>query len=300
MTLAHLRSLDLNLLVHLEALLAERHVTRAARRVGLTQPAMSRSLAKLREALDDPLLARGREGLALTRRGRELLPAVSRVLQDVEGLLARPHFEPLTAQRTFTLGANDYAQALLLPPLVARLSREAPGLDLAIVHVGQDAAAALQDDGVDLVIGLKQGGTAGVVWHKLLHDDFALIARAGHQEVGRTLGLEAYLRLSHVMVAPGGRPGSLVDDALAALGKRRRVAVRVPSFLAVPPLVASSDLVAIYPERLAREAARVFGVRRTRPPLRLVGFDLHLAWHEKHRRDAGHAWLRAQVQNVLA
>jgi len=301
MIAAHIGALDLNRLRHLDALLDERHVTRAAARVGLTQSAMSRSLARLRAHLGDALLVRGSGGLGLTPRAEALRAPLRHALDELGALLApEPPFDPPRATRTFTLGMADYGEALLLPPLLARLRAEASRVGVAVVGGGPDVAGALEEGRVELALAPRRGGGAAIVWRRLFHEEFVCLARRDHPGVGARLTLARFLALSHVAITPGNRPGTPTDDALARLGQRRRVAVRLPSFLMAPLLVASSDLIGLYPARLARRAAELLPLRLHPPPFPLAGFDLHLGWHERHRHDPGHRWFRQLLADLAA
>jgi DNA-binding transcriptional LysR family regulator len=296
---AHLAGVDLNLLVALDALLTEAHVTRAARRVGLTQSAMSRALARLRDLLDDPLLVRTPQGMQPTPRAQALAAPLRRTLEDVEALVAgRPVFEPAHARRAFTVAAPDYAQAVLMPPVLQHLAREAPGVDLLLVAPPRDVDAALVGGEVDLVLGPQQPSTAGLVWTPLLSDTFACLLRKGHPALRRPLTPQRFAALSHLQVAPGGRPGGALDDALAARGLSRRVALRVTGFLGAAQLVAASDLVTTLPSRLAQLSAASGALVMMRPPVPVPGFTLAQAWHERLRQDPGHAWLRSVFVSV--
>ena len=304
MSTAHLSGLDLNLLVQLDALLAESHVTRAAQRAGLTQSAMSRALARLRELLGDPILVRTGRGMLLTARARALAAPLARALGELQAVvLERPTFDPATSTRTFTMAASDLAEALLLPALHERLAREAPFVDLAAVRVGKDPGPVLEDDAVDVAVDPRRGASSpSIVWRALFHEDFLCVLRRGHPVLRRRGGLtlERFLALPQVLVAPGGSPGSLLDDALARLGQRRRIAVRVSSFLVAPLVVAGSDLVATLPARLARRMARSLPLVLRPSPVELAGFDLQMAWHERFRHDMGHAWFRRVLAEVAA
>ena len=300
MTATHL-ALDLNLLRHLEALLDERHVTRAAARVGLTQSTMSRSLGKLRAQLGDVLLVRGATGLVLTPRAEALRAPLRRALDDLGALLGRtPPFDPTTAARSFTVAMADYGQAMLLPALLARIRASAPRVDIAAVSSGSDVSGALDGGQVDLAFGPRRAGGAATIWRKLFHDEFVCIARRGHPGVGTRLTLARFLALPHVSITPGNRPGTPPDESLARQGLRRHVAVRVPTFLMAPILVATSDLIGLYPARLAQRAAIMLPLSVYPPPFPLGGFDFHMAWHGRQRDDPGHRWLRQQVIAVAA
>lgn len=301
MTRVHVAALDLNLLRHLDALLDEHHVTRAAARAGLTQSAMSRSLAKLRAQLGDALLVRGAGGLVLTPRAEELRAPLHRALDDLGALLGpTPAFDPATAARSFTMAMADYGQAMLLPPLLARIRARAPGVEIVVISSDPDVSSSLDGGQVDLAFGPKRAGGAATVWRKLFHEEFVCIARRGHPGVGARLTLARFLALPHVSITPGNRPGTPTDEALARQGRRRHVAVRVPTFLMAPILVATSDLIGLYPARLASRAATMLPLTVHPPPFPLAGFDFHLAWHERHRHDPGHIWFRQQVMAVTA
>jgi DNA-binding transcriptional LysR family regulator len=299
MRATHVSSLDLNLLVALDALLADGQVSSAARRIGLSQPAMSRQLGRLRELFADPLLVRDGRGMSLTPRARSLAGPLRRALAEVEAvLLDQPRFEPAAARRTFVLATSDYTEATLLPPLLARLGKEAPGVDVTVLP-GVREIAPLDDDSIDLAIGPRSSEAATVVRKRILHEDFVCAMRRGHPLARRRkLSLDEFLAWPQVSIAPGGRPGSVVDDALARLGRQRRIAVRVPSFLVSPMILIDSDLVGFLPKRLARQTAHHLPLVLVPPPLALDGFDVFVSWHERFARDAGHAWFRRLVEEV--
>lgn len=293
---AHLTGLDLNLLVHLDALLAEAHVTRAAQRVGLTQSAMSRSLARLRDALGDPLLVRGGAGLVPTPRAQALTVPLRQHLGAIDALLGdAPAFAPSTARRAFTILMADYG-ALLLPPLLARLRAEAPGIDVFVLPSIERTGPDLERLEVDLAIGPRLPSSAAIVWRRLYHEDFVVIARRGHPALRRGLDQRTFLALGHVSISPSGRPGSPVDDLLARKGLARRVALRVPSFLVAPMVVASSDLIGLLPRSMADHAAKTLPLAIYKAPLPFGGVTMELSWHERQRHDPGHAWFRALVE----
>ncbi len=299
MTAAHLSRLDLNLLLYLQALLTEQNVTRAARRVGLTQSAMSRSLAKLRDELSDALLVRSGRGMLLTPRAEAMAPALARALGELEALvLDRPSFDPATARVRFTVCTLDFVEALLLPALMEHLARCAPGVDVSVVRPENDFERGLEDGSVDVLIGMRRQRVAAVVWRKLFHDEFACLLRCDHPAARGRFTLEKFLSLGHVVVATGVSDASAVDHALARLGKSRRVALRVGAFLVAPAVVASSDLVITHPARLARRAAAMLPLAIRKPPIELRGFDVHLGWHERRRHDAAHAWFRDAIVEV--
>ena len=284
----NLAKLDLNLLVALRALLAERHVTRAASRMGLTQPAMSHALARLRVVLGDPLLVRKRAGMTLTPRAQELAEPLERVLADVSKLLAPPErFDPARSTRTFRIASSDYVELVLMPAVLARLWREAPNVRVQLRTLGARGADEIDDE--------------GIVMQKLITERFVCVVREDHPTVGKRLTLERLLALPHALISPhGDEQGGIVDTALAKLGKHRTIAVEVPHFLVAPFLVERTDVVLTLAERVARALGPSVRLRVLPPPpeLRLPGFDISLVWHERHRADPAHAWFRSTIAAV--
>lgn len=293
------RRLDLNLLRALDALLDERHVTRAAARLHLTQPAVSSALARLRQTLGDPLLVRGREGLLLTPRAQALAPRVRALMAEIGDVLAAPgRFEAASTRRRFVIATTDLVQ-MLLAPWLARLSLRSPGVDVALVAPDSERLAVLTERAeVDLAVLNLASIPAGLRSRAALTERFVVIGRKGHPRLKRAPSLDAFCALEHVLVSPrGGGFAGPTDEALAQLGHTRRVRVSVQSFAQALELVAVSDLIAVYPERLARRAAdrlRIVG-----PPLPVPGFTMAAAWHERAHRDPAHQWLREEVHAAL-
>lgn len=292
-----LASLDLNLLLVLDALLETRNVTLAATRLGLTQPAVSNALGRLRVALEDPLFIRASRGLVPTPRAESIRTPLRRAMQDLQGALADTEvFEPTTSHRRFKLATTDYAEMVLLPPLLGLLAQQAPLVDLEMLPIQAHPLDSLAGSDVDLALGVFTTDHPGLVLDPLFTEPFACAVRHGHPLAGR-LDLDNYCRLSHVLVAPRGNAGSTVDTALRALGRARRVAVRVPHFLMAPMVVAQSDMVVTLPRRVLEQFADRLHV--TDPPVDLPPIITRLAWHPRHRRDAGHRWLRTRISAAL-
>lgn len=298
----HIAGIDLNLLVALDALLLERNVTQAARRVGVTQPAMSHALARLRALLDDAILVRSKSGMLPTARARSLEEPIRRALREIEeALRTGPAFDPSTAERTFAIATSDYAELVVLPPLLERLAREAPRIDLRIHAVPENWSTSLEDGVFDLVVVPSVHETrVGIVRQKLFDEEFVCVLRKGHPAARRGLDLKTFVELPHVLIAPRGRLGGMVDDALAARGLTRRIALTVPHFLVAPMVVASSDLVLTLAERVARTFATMVPLEIREPPIAVRGFTMYQTWHEQRRSDPAHAWLRTLVAEVSA
>ncbi len=293
-----LSGVDLNLLLVLRALLSERHVTRAAARVGLSQSATSHALSRLRELYADPLLVRSGRALVLTPRAARLLPALERGLAALESTVAgEPEFEPSTTRRTFTVNMSDYLQALVMGPLLRQLATRAPGLDLSVV-VFPNVRELVDSGAVDLALSVPLPETRGLSDEWLLEDGFVCMARRGHPHIKRAPSLEQYLAQRHVVIAPNGTPGSMVDSALAQRGLVRRVALRVTNFLIAPVVVSQTDFINTMPVRLARQLAKTYPLRLFPPPLELPKFDYHMYWHPRLEHDPAQRWLREFVARV--
>lgn len=296
---SHMRSahtVDLNLLVVLQRLLETGSVTAAAERLRLSQPAVSRSLGRLREAFGDALFVRTPEGLRPTPRAEQLRLELGGLLSRVDALLAGPGaFAPAASTRAFAVATADYGAAVLLPRLLRDLAAQAPGVRVRVQPVGRPWEAALADGEWDLLWAPRRKSGAGIVWSHLLDERFAFVLRAGHPAARRPLTLEAFAAIPQVAIAPEGRGSNPLDERLARLGTSRRVAAQVPSFLVALALAAGSDLGVTLPRRLVRLLAPRWEVAVLDLPFEMPGFDLSQAWHERFRHDPAHAWFRQLV-----
>ena len=288
-----IRNVDLNLLVALDALLAERSVSRAAVRLHLSQPAASALLARLRELFGDPLLLRSARGMLPTARALELLGPVRQVLDEIDAIVQpRAAFDPAGAVHTFTLSASDYVEYALLPMLVDYLERKAPGVRLEVRPLDLEMVAKQMESGeVDLCITGLQNAAAGLHLRPLYAERIVSVVRRKHPGVGARLTLDTFCSLEHILVSVRGSGFSgRIDEALAALGRKRHARLAVPHFLLVPEIVARSDMISALPERLARGYAK--RLRIFEPPLDLQGFTVGEIWHERNQRDPAQQWLR--------
>jgi DNA-binding transcriptional LysR family regulator len=293
---AHVLLLDSSLLLPLDALLQERHVSRAAARVGLTQSAMSRVLARLRDALGDPLLVRSGRSMVLSPRAERLARPLHLAVANLERVLAGDEvFEPATSRRSFRVATVDYGSAVVVAPLMRTLTERAPHVDVSVEPLRSDSLDDLESGTLDFVLAPRRKSSAGIVWSKLPTDRFVSVVRKDHPRVGRKLDLDLYCSLPHVVVVPERRPTNVVDKLLSNLGRRRHVALRVPSFLVAPLAVRNSDMILTTPEGIANLFAPSLDLRVLAPPLPLEGVSLALAWHERQRVDPGHAWLRRTI-----
>ena len=291
-----IKKLDLNLLVALESLLAERNVTKAAQRLGLSQPALSAQLDRLRDVFADPLLVPAQRGMTPTQRALDLEAPLHEALEHVRRVVGeRQNFESARATQTFTIAASDYIEYALLMPVSLSLRSKAPGLRFAWRTLDLQAIARQMEAGeIDMAI-LTHGSTPEHLrTRKLFDEQYVAIVRKGHPRVKRKLDLDTFCALEHVVVSPrgGGFTGE-ADIALAAHKRKRCVVLSVPNFLMLPEIVARSDLIALAPRQMVRD--RADHLQLLEPPITVPGFTMSLAWHHRTHANAAQAWFRAQL-----
>ncbi len=289
------RAINLNLLPALEALLVEGSVSAAARRVHVSQSAMSHALARLRELFGDPLLTPLGRGLTPTPRAIQLRAALPAAFEQLRLALALPEpFDPRTSTRVFRVATVDYFELTTLPDLLAYLGVHAPLVRLEIERFSPACVPALVGGDIDLaLIGATQAvAPSGLRRAELYQDPFAVIAREGHPAIKRRLDLATYLALGHVLVSVEGRRDGVVDRALAGRGAARRVALRVPHFMSAPLLVQRSDLICTIASTVARRAHELFGLRVLAPPIELPAAKVVASWSQRHDDDPAQRWFR--------
>ncbi|MEP7156590.1 MAG: LysR family transcriptional regulator [Betaproteobacteria bacterium] len=296
----NLRKYDLNLLVVLDALLDEANVTRAGRRVHLSQSATSGALERLRKMFGDPLLMRVEGRMELTLFAQELRAPLKQLLISIDETILRPdNFDPATSVANFRIGMTDYLGLLLLPGLQAQLSEQAPGVHVEVVPVTQEAIAnLLERDGIHVAGMVAPQRRPQILHKKLLDETFSFVCRRGHPAGQLPLDLAALLAHPHVNVLAHG--AGTVDAALGALGAARNIALTVPYFAAAFALLKSSDMVAVLPSRLARSQARNFGLELHALPIDVPGYSIELAWHLRTNNHAAHAWFREMMMAAAA
>ena len=292
----NLSQFDLNLLVSLDALLIERNVTRAGQRVGLSQPAMSGTLSRLRDLFKDELLVRVGRQLELTPLAHELAPQLRLQLQGVEDLLnARRGFIPSSEQRTFSIAASDYIVFLLLQPLVARMAEHAPGIKLQFVRLDTGSVDRLGEDLIDFVI-MPSYLPTHFPSVDLFSERWVCVVWKGNPRVGKTLNEAQYLELPHLAFSmPNEGAGSAADTHLSQLGVQRRIAAWTESFILSPFLVRGTELVTLVHERVARALEQAAEARIIPPPYDLPEVQEILLWNPRRTTDPPHVWMREQV-----
>jgi LysR family transcriptional regulator, mexEF-oprN operon transcriptional activator len=298
-TSVNIQAVNLNLLVAFQALLDERSVTHAARRMGVTQPAMSNTLAQLRRLFDDQLFRRTSSGLEPTPRALELAEPVRQGLGLLGTALSEPRFDPKTSDRSFVIAASDYVELVLLPPLSRALEREAPGVRIEVRPWGlHEVPPALARTEADLMVGFYDELPARHRQQLLFEEEYVCVVSKANSRVKGKLTLARWLELGHVLVSQRSESPGSVDRALAVLGKRRRVALRVSHFLMVPMLVANTDFVAALSRRVAEPFASPLRLRLLPPPIALPRGRIGQVWHEQMENDPGHRWFRELVARV--
>lgn len=295
-----LSTVDLNLLKLFEALVRDRSVTRAGLRLGLSQPAASRALGRLRRMLGDRLVVRGKLGLELTPRGEALAGPVAKLLDDARGIVSPAVFDPASAKGRIMIAAHDHLSLVVLAGLIARFERHAPALSLHIAQPAGDNVRLVEQGAVDLALGVFET-LPGSLHHRGLYTDrLVCVVRSDHLAVTDELSLERYVALRHIAVTISGMGESSIDIALSSLGLTRHVALRVPHFLAGAILVADSDMVLTLPARLARLLAKRLPLALLDLPLQVAPLSPAMIWHERFHGDPAHVWVRQQLVDVVA
>lgn len=291
---------DLNLMPVFLALMEERNVTRAAERLGITQPALSNALNRLRDTLRDPLFIRERYGMRPTQLAEEMAPVIRAALAQFDELiLGQQEFDPEKASRLFTVAPNSYVEFVLMPEVVARLRERADGIKLRLIPFGSDLSETGAVSGTtEMVLGRITDPPDNMVVQHLMDDGLACVVRADHPEIGDSISKEDYERLKHVNVLPPGRLRAGLFQALEQRGLRREVAVSVTHFLAVPEMIAATDYCTTLPRQICRRLARDTRLKILPAPADLGTFPVEIAWHVRYRHDPAHRWLRSLISEV--
>lgn len=292
----NLRGIDLNLLVVLDVLLAERHVSRTAARLNMSQPAVSHALARLRLLFDDPLLIRRGGQLVASSKALEIASVLSEALRQMREVLGPGGFDPGREKRTFRLAMSDYGSAMVLPGLLQRLRLEAPNIDVVVTQASREAMLRLVLDGeCDLALGVFPDLPERLETAELAIEHFACLADRQKMAGKDRLDLETYLSRPHVLVAMTDGANTEIETALHVMGHRRRIAVTLPHWGNAPRLIQGTDLVLT----VARNALAPFkddtSLILFDPPFQIPPFSFVQVWHERRSGDPAHMWLRDAV-----
>ena len=297
------RQLDLNLLDLFDTVYRTRNLTAAGSVLGLSQPAMSHALARLREMYGDPLFVRLAQGLQPTPFADQLAGPVAAALQIVRATLDKAPFDPATAQRTFRVAMTDIGEQVFLPLLLPHLERKAPGIKIETCATSVNPAALSHDlstGDIDVALGFISNPASGIRRQVLFRDRYVCVVRPGHPLAKKSLSLDGFRQARHIMpnVAGTGH-GETVGKVLAANGLSDQVALRVTHFLSIAPLVANSDLVATVPGNLADTFTASWKLRLFEPPVDFPAFDVTQYWHERYHEEPGNKWLRRVIETMF-
>lgn len=314
------RNLDLNLLRVFDEVMRERSLTKAARNLSLTQPAVSNALRRLRETLGDELLTRGGAsqpnsvghlgGLQATPVALALWPTVRDALQNLQNALSTEAFSPPTATSSLVLAMADATAAELVPPLINVLEREAPGMSIRVIPLStRDPRKLLQEGQADIALGFfprvlaemaaQAPPQAGTFSHARLYDGtYTCVMRKGHVLAGPALTLDSFCAARHLLVSFSGRPFGLIDEALAAQGRRRRVVLTVNQFFTAGRVVANSNLLTVLPSHFVSVTGIATELVQQPLPFEVPAVHVDALWHHSVEATPAHVWLRGQLQAV--
>jgi DNA-binding transcriptional LysR family regulator len=297
-----LSRIDLNLLVAFDALMMEGGVTRAGRRLGITQAAMSNTLRRLREIFEDPLFVKKGHRMEPSSRALELHEHVTKALFHTRRLLHMKRFDPRQATSVFRIGMVDYSSAMLLPDLVGFLTREAPNVAVHVVDTGgYDELSMLESGLVDLVVSRFQWVPPRIFLHRLFQLEYVCLFRDGHPLVpGDVISMDALLSARYIHYFPRGMDSTVVDEMLANLGYRRQIVARLNTASVLPVVLSTTDLMTIVPSGMAACVAEQAGLRWARLPFDTIPLRVAIAWHPRTHQDPANIWLRDRVTHLLS
>lgn len=292
---------DLNLLPIFVALMEERSVTRAAERMGMTQPALSNALLRLRQMLQDQLFVRERYGIQPTPIALELSPLIAEALAQLDdAVLGQQAFDPAHAERLFTIAPNGYVEFVIVPAVLARLEKVAPGIKLRLTPFGNDLAETGVVSGTTaLVLGRIVDPPDNLVVQHLMDEGLACAVRADHPAIGDAMTREQFETMKHVNIVPPGRMRAGLFQALAQQQLKRDVAISVTNFFAAAEMVAVTDYCATLPSLICRQLMHDPRLKVLPAPFDLGSFPVEMAWHVRYRHDPAHRWLRALIGEVI-
>jgi len=298
----NMMDLDLNLLRAFNAIATEGSVTIAGERIGLSQPAMSNALSRLRQWFGDPLFVRTPRGMRPTPFAQQLAQPVREALRLIQGALQQhAGFEPGSSSNAFRFHMSDIGEMVFLPGLLERVKREAPGVKIEVVRIPiKDVHAALESGELDLAIGFLPGLTTGMRQQSLFRDHYVCMLRAEHPVVGAKISAKQFREASHVLVSYAGTGHQVIEETFVAQGLGARIAARVPHFLVVPMILARTDLIVTVPSRVAAIFAQTGNFKILPLPLRMPSFEVRLHWHQRFNQDPANRWLREVMTDLYA
>ena len=302
------RTLDLNLLRVFDEVMAERSLTKAARNLALTQPAVSNAMRRLRETLGDDLVRRSGQGLEPTPRANALWPAVREALRQLQETLVPNPFDPATSTATFVLAMADATASELIPSLLNLVDRDAPGVSLRIVPLStRDPRRLLDAESADIAIGhfpaaladltanAQAGGAVSFAHQRLFEGEYVCVMRKNHPLAKKPLTIARYCEARHMLVSFSGRHVGFVDEALASLGRKRRVVITVNQFFTAGRVVSQSDLLTVLPRYFVRVADAGHSLVVKDLPFNMPAVHVDALWHQRLQQSSAHRWLREAI-----
>ncbi|MBR7791354.1 LysR family transcriptional regulator [Undibacterium sp. FT147W] len=288
------KDIDLNLLVVFQHIFESRQISLVARQLGLSQPAVSNALARLRRSFDDELFVRTANGMQPTPRAEQLADSVTLALSHItQALNSENSFDAASSKRHFTIAMTDVGEVYFMPLLVEELLRRAPQIQISTVRAGSiDLKTEMESGRVDLAIGAFDDLSDAWFQRRLFRQNYVCMLRQTHPLVGKPLEMKEFVAAHHLIVASQEEPYISINQRLEKAGINPKAQFQVPHFVAVPYIVSSNDLLVTVPRKLAERAAAPFGLTYIKPPLRLPALQTNLFWHRRYHQDTGNQWLR--------
>jgi len=292
--------MDLKLLTVFDEVYKTRSVSRAGENLGVAQSSISIALARLRRHFGDPLFVRTSDGMQPTPHATSLVVPIRQALELLRGITKQQAvFDPAKVQRTFRICMTDITHLVLVPALINRLRDIAPGVNVEITHISGLTPKMLESGEADLAVGFMPQLEAGFYQQKLFEQDFSCVVRRNHPRIHSRLTQAMFKRENHVLVTAPGTGQNLVEEKLERLGIHRNVALRLPNYLGIGSLVASTDLMVTVPQRVAETLVRIADVKLLAPPFDLPVFAIKQHWHDRYQQDVANRWLRSIISDLF-
>lgn len=294
--------IDLNLLRAFDAIATEGSVTVAGERIGLSQPAMSNALARLRALFDDPLFVRTPRGMRPTPFAQQLAQPVREALRLIQGALQQhAGFDPASSGNIFRLSMSDIGEMVFLPGLLECVKRDAPGVRIEVARISiKDTHAQLEAGELDLAVGFLPGLTTGMRQQPLFREHYVCMLRADHPVIGARISAKQFRQAAHVLVSYAGTGHQVIEETFVKEGLNGRIAARVPDFLVVPMILARTALIVTLPSRVAAVFAQLGKFKVLELPIDMPSFEVRLHWHQRFHQDPANRWLREVMAELYA
>lgn len=289
-----LQEIDLNLLIVFQAIFQQRQISAVAKQLGLSQPAVSNALARLRKMFGDELFVRTAQGMQPTLLAQQMAAPMMQALNQLQQALNQANaFDATSSQRQFTIAMTDVGEMYFMPLLVELLKKTAPKIGIKTVRAGAlDLKSEMEMGRVDLAIGAFEDMSESLFQRRLFKQNYVCMYRAGHPQAGQNMGLKEFLAAQHLIVSSMESPYDKINQNLARLGVKTAAQFTVPHFVAVPYMISTTDLLVIVPQKMAERAAYHFKLESSKPPMRLPSLQTNLFWHRRFHQDDGNLWLR--------